>query len=156
MTSPWKATTLHVLLRAFIICWVNLLSNLFKFQFIFYTIVVTGAPVPHWPCPVPLLSTSPTHKHPWSNSSPSPSTADHQSRALKRDMLPCWLDREEKKITRKLNTLCLFRTDTYWCPMMNSCSQWQSKGMSHDPRRLCTEEEAKEEWMQGQAAFLLG
>lgn len=59
--------------------------------------LIFGASSLYWPCPDPLLSTSPTHKHPWSNSSPSPSTADHQSRALNRDMLPCWLARRGKK-----------------------------------------------------------
>ena len=48
-----------------------------------------NTPQPHTflPCPLPLLSTSPTHRHPWSHSSPSPSTAAHQSRALNRDIL---------------------------------------------------------------------
>lgn len=104
--SPWKTTTLSIFLRAFLIYSVNLLFNLFRFHVIFLSwslyqqyccICWIGASVPDWPCPVPLLSTSPTHKHPWSNSSPSPSTADHQSRALNRDMLPCWSDRQGKK-----------------------------------------------------------
>lgn len=60
----------------------------------------------HSPCPLPLLSTSPTHKHPWSNSSPSPSTADHQSRALNRDMLPLIGHKEKDRGGKMLEIFC--------------------------------------------------
>lgn len=72
----------------------------------------------HWPCPVPLLSTSPTHKQPWSNSSPSPSTADHQSRALNRDMVR--LAGQEEVQHKSSGFLMLFtvwdvkRQDLWW------------------------------------------
>ncbi len=39
------------------------------------------------PCPSLLLSMFATHKHPWSNSSSSPTVVDHHSRALNRDIL---------------------------------------------------------------------
>lgn len=196
---------------------VNLLFKLLWFIVIFLNLIfvstVIGASSLHWPCPDPLLSTSPTHKHPWSNSSPSPSTADHQSRALKRDMLPCWWDRQgktnrlltetngkskeeawkhirEMELVQRTNDRpqekwrhCSFSTllrltfqtwpqQSYWIIILAivpptcsadtyrmaelRCNQRKSKEISHDLRRARTEEEAQEECMQGQAAFLLG